>query len=377
MDSTKNRQLPSDFERSLRSLWAIDSESRGYNILAGLKIRECAGTFMPDHWNKLADQLGTPSIEPRAKSTTVDSINKDASPSSHSMKDEPSARSDDRTDPAVTEEPAKSTKPIKKSSWDSVVEFFGLGHRSSSASSPEAEAISEPSTVPTPQKTTEAASSSHKAIRDKSMKKARPSMWGDVPSETVPTIEKADSLSSPRVAEPLHDDLIKGVEPDSLNAPERSGPRRRPRRGGERQRMHLRDEEADSGSSFPDASLEPDLFGSSELMGGVDQDLIEVPGKSSSEDRDDAPRRRRRRRRGEARRHSEDQGMIASREPADSDDSDEFVEDEKRDDDRLQRAIRVKVPTWEEAMSSLIEANIANHQKSQTHSRRRPPSGRS
>lgn len=121
-----------------------------------------------------------------------------------------------------------------------------------------------------------------------------------------------------------------------------------------------------------------DRFESESFETEVDSDRSSTGKGSSATSRDENETeersRRRRRRGGRGRSRDRDQDAVASNRDERSSDRESAIESEPADDDtRLNR--NIKVPSWNETIGVLVEANILNHQRAQS-SHRGAPRGR-
>jgi hypothetical protein len=121
-----------------------------------------------------------------------------------------------------------------------------------------------------------------------------------------------------------------------------------------------------------------DRFESDSFENEVDSDRSAASKSSSANSRDENETeersRRRRRRGGRGRSRDQDQDAEASNRDERSDDRETSSDiDPSEDDARLSR--NIKVPSWNETIGVLVEANILNHQRAQS-SHRGAPRGR-
>lgn len=142
--------------------------------------QEKRSSFMSDHWNSLANLLGTPSFPPQNRKSDGGSNKKGAAASVSSEVAEPKPIEDLVEPPtsAIEPEESVSAKPEKsrlRSSWDAVASFFGVA--SSDADASEA---SEPSAAKaaSPSEASRKTSSANPDPRAGG-KKSKPSMWSD------------------------------------------------------------------------------------------------------------------------------------------------------------------------------------------------------
>jgi hypothetical protein len=397
---------------------------------------------MSDHWNKLADVLGTPSLDPIQKKSPSDA----ATTSSQSAPSKAVAQN-----VVHHEEPPKAAKPAKKSSWDSITEFFGISSRSrdtveETTTEPDPLPIKGFGEEPAPQVVARERSPQPSRRReppqrpaahtDKRPKPAKSSMWSaPEPEATVAPEEHEPVAEIPSFSNvEAIDDVTSDV---SFENPERRGRRRRSRRGrgGERNpRLDAAEpvennDPIDLDFSEPaelPARVEPqartdsrsrseprgrsDSRGRSNSRGrsdgpnrsrppvhetpaprafaaGFDDDppLVDAPLDEATDDAwpavdpaaDESPAarpRRRRRRRGSSSTSGAPRPDGDIRPAIDStrDEDADFADPEDVDEGGVRRP-HIKVPTWGEAMSILVEANMLNHQRTPAHSRRRGP----
>jgi hypothetical protein len=337
---------------------------------------------MSDHWNKLANELGTPSLDPVQKKSTSES-----SPASAPVAKPIAAE--------VAPESAKATKPAKKSSWDSITEFFGISSRSRDVEEAVVEKVEAPPVVAeaepvrAPQARREPAAKAPRNERgnrpaapqdNRRNKPNKPSMWtADSPEPKVEAAVEPEVLErdEPVVSfrpEPIERD----VELDAEVVPEnvqRRGRRRRSRRGrsmeGSGRGESLPPRETVEPVAAP-RNFTPDFDDDHEDLEEVAEGPKEVWPKPDADESERPPRRRRRRRRGA--RSERVEGAVH---PAEVGDGEEPHFDDAGDADEpgSRREGHIKVPTWAEAMSFLVESNMLNHQKTPAQSRRRssPP----
>jgi hypothetical protein len=135
---------------------------------------------MSDHWNSLANLLGTPSLAPQSK--------KQETSKARSMETTPI----DAPSPEPESPKLKSKEGSRlRSSWDAVTSFFGI-QQSEPMSAPEPPATEEykPRNVP-PNKAPEA-KRPRKSMWDESVPEEKPIAKSDETSEIVPFREPVD-----------------------------------------------------------------------------------------------------------------------------------------------------------------------------------------
>lgn len=153
------------------------------------------GTFlgesfhMSDHWNSLANLLGTPSLAPQNRKTDLAGASK-TPPAALNVEPAKSAdanvNSGDEIDNA---EKPKQEKSRLKSSWDAVASFFGVAAPESAAPESMSGDVERTSSNDATAEGNSAKSASGKppqASRQPAGKKSKPSMWGDEESVAVP-----------------------------------------------------------------------------------------------------------------------------------------------------------------------------------------------
>lgn len=124
---------------------------------------------MSDHWNGIANLLGTPSLNPQKKPDSAEKTTKQPA---------------EKTEPEVSSQIPAEPKPSRmRSSWDAVAQFFGV-------------ASPEPPVAPIETRTTPVSTSAPSSPKTR---KSKPSMWGpsevESPSST-PVSEKSGSSES-------------------------------------------------------------------------------------------------------------------------------------------------------------------------------------
>ena len=417
---------------------------------------------MSDHWNSLANLLGTPSLAPQ-KPKTESSVPVAA--------ENPAVSSGDRdASPEVASEKPKSEKSRLKTSWDTVANFFGVTTK-------EPEEVREPQAEESPAAKAPTTPKAGTVSPKPASRKGKPSMWesatdvseedsaisnstealqGESPSNESPNRREPAKRESARrdvqAQEPPRrrdsdtgrDSGTRGKSGERLDSgsdeglqsdgePERRSHRRPPRRGRDAEprdrdsqprdvasvkdreqprhsdRQESRAERNVSPRSAVQRSHEPRTSASKQEslpakkqsgfgagIVGEDDDFARTSSNfddefqgdetharthdvrddvdershddgSASSEEDSRPRRRRRRG-GRGRKHRDDADIKDEDRDVDArtsrtsrdDDSDE----QSSDDGPSVR--HVKIPSWTETISVLVEANMLNHQRSQS-----------
>jgi hypothetical protein len=405
---------------------------------------------MADHWNSLANLLGTPSLAPpKAKGESTTPPPTEPSP--------PDVAPGNIPQPAATQSEEKQRPPEKsrlKSSWDAVAGFFGIA-QPETHSTPDA---IEP-TPPSPQASTSSSDvaphqRSDTSSRSGPPKKGRPSMWSDPSADqtaaktaqrspiqddrqehadipparhesrrTRESATRVEPVAKENEAEPVDrrshrrpprrtraEDARAQVEDTASSTEQQPTPRPRrestqgersrtprasrspqePRTQGERspaprtqdtrtpKRMSNFGEGIDSANardrnSISDSSeIDTVDFGNEEEK-SESKERYESSDESASTDAKEG-RSRSRRRGGRGRNRGQSEGKGSDRR------SDAHAEDISNDqldgDDETAPSVRhSKIPTWDETIRVLVEANMQNHQRSQG-SQRGNPRGR-
>ena len=180
---------------------------------------------MSDHWNSLANLLGTPSLSPQSKKSdkakgAAESPAKGVAPPIEQVAPAPAP---------VEELPVsgKSKEPSRlRSSWDAVTSFFGI---QSGETAPTAESTLEDKPFETERPS--------RSRPENSNKRSKPSLWADTPdlapAEPAPR-ERTRDLDRDRVATPP--ESARSVESEAVDEPIVSfGEPKRLRRGSGRQ----------------------------------------------------------------------------------------------------------------------------------------------
>lgn len=422
--------------------------------------RRTVARFMSDHWNSLANLLGTPSLAPQK-------------PKAESS---PPAAMEHPLVPASIKEDAQETVPEKpkaersrlKTSWDAVANFFGVTTKDAEETT-EQSLAEIPTTLAAPPTKAGAGSKSDSGTTKPTGRKGKPSMWESVTGESEEVVPKPASSESPNRESPQRDlpdrrELRNRQTPrrdapardttarsesgpeagiDSSREPERRSHRRPPRRGRDSQasevatdtdhqqpRRPVREESrsdrppasrsasrrspdprtpepsekpesrAPSPSTVSRHAKKPTGFGAG-IVG--DDDKVGQPiepfddafedreihsrSRDARDDNDEFPRevgsaegeqedrpRRRRRRGGRGRKQRDEADSIDAGQDADNRTGratrDEDADDQSPDDGPSVR--HVKIPSWNDAISVFVEANMLNHQRSQSSPRGNP-----
>jgi hypothetical protein len=378
---------------------------------------------MSDHWNSLANLLGTPSLAPQKPKT-------DAAPAANVETGSTSSDLQPAVQDLASEEKPKAEKSRLKTSWDAVANFFGVATKDAEASV-ESD-IPEPRSSPAPVKSN---NSGQKATPSK---KEKPSMWEESvdDSDTPPAKSRRGETSakersdarSEAYAKPemtRKDTSTTAEASDSDEEPQRRSHRRPPRRGqgadtrpaptsARDESRPARDEsrparraETKPERSSPPRSQNPmpetgAMRKSSGFGAGIDRmdepdedhlDRRTAPSRSreergareteteTSEDQEGRTRRRRRRG-GRGRKRDDvkssdsgDERSLDSEHDSGSERSSRDSGDEDATNDDAPSIRHTKIPSWNETISVLVEANMLNHQRSQS-SQRGNPRGR-
>jgi len=406
---------------------------------------------MSDHWNSLANLLGTPSLAPQKPKT-------EAAPAASVETGSTSSDLQPAVQDLASEEKPKAEKSRLKTSWDAVANFFGVAAKDAE-SSVESD-IPEPRSSPAPVKSN---NSGQKATPSK---KEKPSMWEESvdDSDTPPAKSRRGETSakersdarSEAYAKPemtRKDTSTTAEASDSDEEPQRRSHRRPPRRGqgadtrpaptsardesrpARDESRTTRDEsrttrdesrttrdesrpardesrparraETKPERSSPPRSQNPmpetgAMRKSSGFGAGIDRmdepdedhlDRRTAPSRSreergareteteTSEDQEGRTRRRRRRG-GRGRKRDDvkssdsgDERSLDSEHDSGSERSSRDSGDEDATNDDAPSIRHTKIPSWNETISVLVEANMLNHQRSQS-SQRGNPRGR-
>lgn len=395
--------------------------------------------FMSDHWNSLANLLGTPSLAPQKPKTDP------AAP----LAAEPAATSDQPVvpEPAAVEKAKPAEKSKLRSSWDAVANFFGMASQDSEAASVEPEAAPAPPT-PRSQPKTDAgrARAANPSTPPAPVSKKKPSLWGGEESTTPEPAPEDRPIHASRSEEsddrePLRSRRDTPREPkrrseppakeDTASAPDRRSHRRPPRRAQESteevrsgsnserapsRRTPTRESKPDRTHASrapsppsetrtpaePRSSSRPSGFGAGiappndrieddrDLFdeAPVDVEIFDDEAPSKTRDDQDASseesrgegsgegRPRRRRRRGGRGRTREQADNLETERSSDARDEREPSDDAEDSAEEDARLTRhSKIPSWTETISVLVESNMLNHQRSQG-SQRGTPRGR-
>ena len=222
---------------------------------------------MSDHWNSLANLLGTPNLAPRGKKNPEksESTSSESDSAAIEAKRTPSNPPSDRKseveiqpnaqkfeDSEVEKAKIEEAKPsLLKSSWDALAGLFGMSSPSQDFSqTPVSGELQEASKGATEsksrlqdvkqRKSTEKSPESKLARSKESIPnkesnhrdRNRPSMWGNAAQEGDNAREGAAQVSAPQKLDPA-DGNASSPSTDASEEPNRRGPRRSPRRGRE------------------------------------------------------------------------------------------------------------------------------------------------
>lgn len=188
---------------------------------------------MSDHWNLLADLLGTPNLGNRSKKSAksepaepptkpIESAEKPKLEPAKTQHPSPTKAQDDRREdqpPAALAEPAKERSLIQNS-WDALANLFGIANEPLAEVRPETiEAKTETKTISATEKPTKS-------------KRPASSMWGSPSEQSLDPQEAPKGKSQHSDATVLPSFSNADAEPaDSVPQGDRRGPRRSPRRG--------------------------------------------------------------------------------------------------------------------------------------------------
>lgn len=188
---------------------------------------------MSDHWNLLADLLGTPNLGNRSKKSAksepaepptkpIESAEKPKLEPAKTQQPSPTKAQDDRREdqpPAALAEPAKERSLIQNS-WDALANLFGIANEPPAEVRPETiEAKTETKTISATEKPTKS-------------KRPASSMWGSPSEQSLDPQEAPKGKSQHSDATALPSFSNADAEPaDSVPQGDRRGPRRSPRRG--------------------------------------------------------------------------------------------------------------------------------------------------
>jgi hypothetical protein len=178
---------------------------------------------MSDHWNGIANLLGTPSLNPINKKESTSKSTKPSTPNVETLPSAVSPTAAIETEVESTLEPSKAkAEPSRlRSSWDAVAQFFG---------------VSTPEPVQAQKSTPAVDVSEIRKPELSSSRKGKPSMWGaELIPEAAKTSEPLQRTSSEptEVSKPERSDLpVRSGRPERTARPERSDRPERPRRDG-------------------------------------------------------------------------------------------------------------------------------------------------
>ncbi|AMV33886.1 hypothetical protein VN12_17285 [Pirellula sp. SH-Sr6A] len=205
---------------------------------------------MSDHWNSLANMLGTPSLSPQSKKSerargTTESPSKGVTPPIEQVAPAPV--------PVPVEElpvSGKAKEPSRlRSSWDAVTSFFGIQSGESA-----------PATESTPEEKPLATERPSRSRQEAANKRSKPSLWADTPdlASAEPAPRERDRDRDRAAPAPA---LDRTLEPDAVEEPVVSfGEPKRLRKGANRRDAGRRDDdvraesESDNRDSAPAAS---------------------------------------------------------------------------------------------------------------------------
>jgi hypothetical protein len=380
---------------------------------------------MSDHWNSLANLLGTPSLSPpKPKSESSSAPNLDTVPNPQTL---PSPT------PESSSDKLKGEKSRLKTSWDAVANFFGVASKDSEAASVESMEIESNDASPDspiPSSKAPQGKAPQGVVKATPRRKGKPSMWSDemdLPpkpgqKEKVSKVSKPDlqkSETQERDVEGPRERLLSDDEP------QRRSHRRPPRRSREKDgdaslppqrdespshreeraapsRSESRSERPASPQKLSPRSEMPERKKSFGFGVGIEEstidsfedreDDVDIREEKTEEDRlgstseEQEGRTRRRRRRGGRNRKRDDVQDTATdrsrdresdrdtsdREATTSRRSRQAADSESSEEEDAPQFRQSKIPSWSETIGVLVEANMLNHQRSSSQNRGNP-----